>query len=216
MLCLSSTCFVATVGKKLLSICDGLVFINTFLEMIPWEFILSVPDLSLKTYLKLANKIIVSENLSLFLISFHVILPWKGSRLFGFSSDFYFVFITIYYRLKSGVSLECIRMPLGCQSAWIVCASRSQLTCLWLSTCPWWLPTLWLNSVVSKEVEDFRTKLKQNYIIYIMWLTTPPPEGWEHITKVVWLLRILERGSSNFSTSSDLSPPRFLSLTCPM
>lgn len=63
---------MATVGKKLLSICDGLLFITPFLEMISRDFVLSVSDLSLKTYSKLANKIIVSENLSLFLISFQI------------------------------------------------------------------------------------------------------------------------------------------------
>lgn len=41
----------------------------------------------------------------------------------------------------------------------------------------------------------------------------PPPT---HITKIVWLLCIPERGSFDFSASSDLRPLRFLSFSCPV
>lgn len=176
---MNSTCFVATVGKPVhlqwilvhynFSRRHGLI-IHSF-----------VSDLSLKTYSKLANKIIVSEIFSLFLIFFQILLPWKVSWLFGLSSDFYFaIFNNVFlYRCKTDVSLKHIRIlelddgePLSLWdvtlfTCWVVLIHRALDLCL--STCHWWLTTLWMNSVIRKEAEGLKNWSCSKPVSYVLF-----------------------------------------------
>lgn len=78
LLYMNSACFVATVGKTVHLQWTLLVHYNFSRRhgLIIHSF---VSDLSLKAYSKLANKIVVSEIFSLFLVFFQILLPWKVS-----------------------------------------------------------------------------------------------------------------------------------------
>lgn len=155
VLYMNSTCFVATVGKTVHLQWTLLVHYSFSKRhgLIIHSF---VSDLSLKTYSKLENKIVVSEIFSLFLVFFQILLPWKVS----FRPFIWLLLCSIntvfLCRCKTDVSLKHIRilefemMVSRCHfgisrssHAWVVLIRRA--LDLWLSTCPigGWLHCEW-------------------------------------------------------------------------